>query len=165
MSDTELWNALSCRAVLLTGRYDVPVQGPSPVCLAHCPKPYLIPQDDSLSGHVIDALPTSTQPIRKQERAYVIQARGTLVSHRGHVHTLPGLVVTWSIWGWWPRFIGHLTWLSSPTHHLCKYNRPLPISTDQMFKHGRQFNQWTLLSLGWGSGGVLTEAGEGREFR
>ena len=63
------------------------------------------PLDESFAGHVTNALPTSTQPIRKQERAYVIQARGTLVSHRGHVHTLPGWV-----------YRGHLTG-RSPIRH------------------------------------------------
>ena len=35
----------------------------------------------------------------------------------------------------------------SPIRHLYKYSRPLLILTDQMFKHGRQFNQWTPLSI------------------
>ena len=72
------------------------------------------------------------------------QARGTLVSQRGHVHTPPG---------WVYRGPSHWTLTHPPPN---KHSRPLPILTDQMFKHGRQFNQWTLLSLGWGSEGIVT---------
>ena len=90
------------------------------------------PLDESLSDHVIDALPASAQPIRKQARAYVIHTR---VSHRGHVHTLPGLVVRTGHRWWghlidmrmvaWVYWSSHLTQFTHPP--LCKYNRPLSL--------------------------------------
>ena len=128
-----------------------PVRGLGPICLSMPRTLVISPIGDSLPGHVTNALSTSAQPIRKQARAdhalstrYVTTSTwDTSESQRSRAYTT-GVGVSRS---------SHWTLTHPPPN---KHSRPLPILTDQMFKHGRQFNQWTLLSLGWGSEGIVT---------